>query len=64
MDYGFVTAPADFTAALTSFDAPPEVKTAVESVWAATDQTGQSYEVHAATGKTWTVVRVASVIET
>lgn len=61
MDYGFSTAPADFAAALADLDAPAEVKSAIEAVWAATVQTDPVYEVLAATGDLWSVVRVAAV---
>lgn len=61
MDYGFTTAPAEFTAALEALDAPTEVKAAVTAAWAATAQTDPSYEVVAATGDLWTVVRIAAV---
>lgn len=61
MDYGFSTAPADFDAALAALDAPADVKAAIGAVWEATAQTDPSYEISAATGDLWTVVRVAAV---
>lgn len=61
MDYGFSTAPADFAAALAAADIPPLVKTAVQATWGANDHSGANYEIAAATGTTWTVVRIAQV---
>lgn len=63
MDYGFTTAPADFSAALEAADIPAPVKAAIQAVWAATATTDPQYQVSAATGPLWTVVRVAAFRE-
>jgi hypothetical protein len=67
MDYTFSTTPATFAADLATAVAdqhiPDPVQTAIKSGWAATDQTKPTYQIDAATGDFWTVVRVAAVLE-
>lgn len=66
MDYTFATTPAtfaaDLAAASTAQSIPVAIRTAIESGWAATDQTKPTYQIDAATGDFWTVVRVAAVL--
>jgi hypothetical protein len=61
MDYGFTTAPADFASALQAADIPAPTKAAIQAVWDATATSDPSYEVSAATGDLWTVIRVAAI---
>lgn len=61
MDYGFTTVPTDFTAALTAADIPAPVKAAIQAAWDATTTTDPNYEINAATGDLWTVIRIAAV---
>lgn len=63
MDFSFTTAPANFAATLADSDAPAEVKAALTAVWDATVTNDPLYEVSAAAGELWTVVRVAAVRE-
>lgn len=65
MDYGFTTSPSEFAANLAAAASRQSiggtVAAAVQAAWDATVQTDPSYEVSAATGDLWTVVRVAAV---
>jgi hypothetical protein len=67
MDYTFSTTPATFTAdlaaAATARRIPALVQTAIEAGWAATDQSKPTYQIDAATGDFWTVVRIAAMLE-
>lgn len=65
MDYDFTTSPAEFAAnlaaAATQQSIGGTVASAIQAAWDATVQTDPSYQVSAATGELWTVVRVAAV---
>lgn len=63
MDYRFTATPATFSADLAAQNYPAALAAAVEAVWAATVQSDPSYEVNAAVGDLWTVVRIAAVRE-
>lgn len=62
MDYTFSITPAMFTADLAAQSIPAVVKAAIQAGWAATDQSKPTYEINAATGDYWTVVRIAAVL--
>jgi hypothetical protein len=63
MDHDFSTTPDTFAADLEAQDIPAAVKTAITAAWGATNQTAPTYQVNAATGDFWTVIRIAAVLQ-